>query len=218
MPPETRLPATSVTFAPKDRVRLRPVFAGAIVWDATAKQFGLEYVETPAFIIEADRRRRRELLDRPNLDDLVQAGGDVRGGEGRREEERARPLPQPLHESRGAGHIPAHDAEGFRHRADLDIDPAVESEVVDDAAAAAAEDALAVGVVDHDESLVRLGHRHDGIKGGDVPVHRENPVGDHQDALRPGGPRRGDGAVQIGGVGVAVDGAGGAGEAHAVHD
>ena len=85
-----------------------------------------------------------------------------------------------------AGDVAAQDADRLGQRADLDRDPAVEPEVVDRAAAVAAEHARGVGVVDHDRRAELLGRLDDPRQRRDVAVHAEDAVGDDEDeAVRP---------------------------------
>ena len=80
-----------------------------------------------------------------------------------------------------AGDVAAHDADRLGQRADLDVDAAVQVEVVDRAAAVPAQHAGGVRVVDHDRRLVAIGHVADAGQRRDVAVHREDAVGDDQD-------------------------------------
>ena len=82
-----------------------------------------------------------------------------------------------------AGHIAAQHAYRLGQRAHLDVDAAVEAEVVHGAAPVAAEHARGVGVVDHHGGLVPLGDLADAGQRGDVAVHAEDAVGDDQDVL-----------------------------------
>ena len=99
-------------------------------------------------------------------------------------------LDQVVLEVLAPGDVAAHHADRLGQRADLDVDPAVEVEVVDRAAPVAAQHARRVGVVDHDRRLVSLGHVADARERRDVAVHREHAVGDDQDRAdtRPFGP------------------------------
>ena len=130
-------------------------------------------------------RRSTSSVEASRMSTRRQAGRHVGRGERRGEEEGAGPLTEPLGQGGGAGHVPAHDAEGLGQRAHLDVDPAVQPEVVDDAPPAPAEHSLAVGVVHHDQGLVGLGDGDDGVERGDVAVHGEDAVGDDQDATAP---------------------------------
>jgi hypothetical protein len=78
------------------------------------------------------------------------------------------------------GHQAAHDAKRLAERAHLDVHPTVQAKVIDDAAPAAAEHALAVGIIDHQHDAVFFGHVADGVQRGDVAVHAEDAVGDDQ--------------------------------------
>ncbi len=113
-----------------------------------------------------------------------QASGRVRRGHGRGEQERPAALAQPVDNGRTAGDDPADDAERLRKRPDLDIDLAVQAEVIDDPAAAPAQHALTVGVVDHQQVVVLLGDGVDLIERRHIAVHAEHPVGDdHRPAI-----------------------------------
>ncbi len=81
-----------------------------------------------------------------------------------------------------ARHQPAHHAEGFRQRADFNVDLAMQAKVVHDAAPALAQHALAVGVIDHQDGLIILADGVDLVQRGDIAIHAEDPVGDHHGA------------------------------------
>ena len=63
----------------------------------------------------------------------------------------------------------------------------VDAEVLRCSAAARADEADRVGVVDHDERVVALGEIADAVEPGEVAVHREDAVGRDQPATRPCG-------------------------------
>ena len=85
-----------------------------------------------------------------------------------------------------AANVSAQRSDGFRERADLDSNPAVQAEMVDGAAAVLAEDARGVGVVDHDRGAEFFGRLDDAGQRRDVTVHREDAVG-HNQAAAPRG-------------------------------
>ena len=82
--------------------------------------------------------------------------------------------------SRRAADVAAERADGLRQRADLHVDLAVHVEVIDGAAAVAAEDAGGVGVVDHHDGAVLFAERGELVDGADVAVHGEDAVGDDE--------------------------------------
>ena len=111
-------------------------------------------------------------------------GGDAGGGDRRRvrggEEERAGAVVEVVDEVAAAADVAAECADGFRERADLDVDLSVAVEVIDGAAAVAAEDAGGVGVVDHHDGAVFFGEVGELVDGADVAVHGEDAVGDEE--------------------------------------
>ncbi len=91
------------------------------------------------------------------------------------------------------GDVATQDADRLGQRAHLDVDPAVEVEMVHGAPAVATEDARRMGVVDHDRGRVPVGDIADVAQRRDVAVHAEDAVGDDQDravAPRPARRRR----------------------------
>jgi hypothetical protein len=100
---------------------------------------------------------------------------------GRGEQEWSRPLDEDVAEALGTGHVAAEHADGLGERADLDRHPAVQPVVVDRPAAAPAEHARRVSVVDHDGRAVFLRRIDDAGQRRDVTVHREDAVGDDED-------------------------------------
>jgi hypothetical protein len=80
----------------------------------------------------------------------------------------------------GAANVSAQRADGFRERSDLNIDAAVHVEMIDGAAAVAAEHAGGVGVVDHHDGAVFFGELAQRGQRADVAVHGEDAVGDQQ--------------------------------------
>jgi len=99
---------------------------------------------------------------------------------GRREQERPRTVVEEVDEIASSADIAAERADGFGESSHLNIDAAVDVEVVDGAAAVAAEDARGVGVVNHHDGAVFFGEIAESRQGADVAVHREDAVGDEQ--------------------------------------
>ena len=79
----------------------------------------------------------------------------------------------------GRRHVPAQHANRLRERSHLQVDPAVEGEMIDRAATVLSQHAAGVGVVDHDQGLEPFGPLHDAGERGDVAVHAEDPVRDN---------------------------------------
>ena len=100
---------------------------------------------------------------------------------------------------------------------DFDVEFAVQAKVIDDAAPAVAQHALAVGVIHHREHPVLFRDLVDFIQRRDVAVHREDAVGDDEAApvLRQ---VLLDFRFQVGGIAVLVDDDLGAAQARAVDD
>jgi hypothetical protein len=71
-------------------------------------------------------------------------------------------------------------ADGFAERADLDVHAAMAAEMIDGAAAAAAEDAGGVGVVHHHDAVEFLGEVAELGQRGDVAFHGKDAVGDQE--------------------------------------
>ena len=116
--------------------------------------------------------------------DGLDAGSYVRHRHGAREEEGAPALAQPVDDRFLAGDKPADDAKGFAQRTHLDVDAAVQTEVVDDAAPTAPEHALAMRVVHHEHGAVRLGDLAQLVQRGDVTIHAEDPVAHDEPAAK----------------------------------
>ena len=112
-----------------------------------------------------------------------QVGGDRRRMRGR-EQERPGAVVQEVDQRAAAGDVAAERADRLRQRADLDVDAAVHAEMIDGAAAVAAEHAAGVRVVDHHDAAVFLGQRAQRRQRPEVAVHAEDAVGDQQLALR----------------------------------
>ena len=94
--------------------------------------------------------------------------------------------------ARAAGDVAAERADRLRQRADLDVHAAVHAEVIDGAAAVAAEHAARVRVVHHhDRSRTPRRASHSSGSGAEVAVHAEHAVGDEQLALRRAAARAG---------------------------
>ena len=65
-------------------------------------------------------------------------------------------LAQPVDDGCASGDHAAHDAKGLAHRADFDIDTAVQAKMIDNAAPTLAQHAFAVGVINHEHDVVAL--------------------------------------------------------------
>ena len=89
--------------------------------------------------------------------DRLKAGGHIGHGHGAGEQERPSALPQPIDDHLTAGHHAADHAKSLAHRADFDIDFAMQAKVIDDAAPTLAEHAFAMRVIDHQQDIVLLG-------------------------------------------------------------
>ena len=79
-----------------------------------------------------------------------------------------------------AADVAAERADGLRQRADLNVDATVQIEVVDGAAAVAAQHAGGVRVIDHHDGAVLFRQRGQLRQRADVAVHGEDAVGDDQ--------------------------------------
>ena len=82
-----------------------------------------------------------------------------------------------------ARHVAAQRADGFRQRADLDVDAAVHPEMIDRSAAVLSEDAAGVRIVHHHDAAELLGQRTQLWQRAEVAVHAEHAVRDQQLAL-----------------------------------
>ena len=80
----------------------------------------------------------------------------------------------------GAADVSAERADGFRKSSDLDIHASVDVEMIDGAAAVAAENAGGVGVVDHHDGAVFFCEVAQARERADVAVHGEDAIGDEQ--------------------------------------
>ncbi len=111
----------------------------------------------------------------------------ARGHDGRRmrggEQERTGSLGQDLAKGDRTGDVAPERADGLAERADLDRHAAVQPEMVDRSAAVPAEHARGVGVVDHHGRAERFGGLDDPGERRDVAVHREDPIGHHEDQV-----------------------------------
>ena len=145
---------------------------GVWLWPVSKPSCCISAAEQFGILPQPVHQFRRFLQDVDRLD----AGGHVGRGHGAGEEEGPAALAQPLDDDRLAGHQAADHAKGLAQRADLDIDPAVQAEVIDDAAPAAAQHAFAVRVVHHQHDAVLLGHFAHLVQRRDVAVHAEDAV------------------------------------------
>ena len=125
-----------------------------------------------------------EALDALGLGFENVEGGDAGGGDGGwmrgGEEEGAGAMVEVVNEIAGAADVAAETADGLGEGADLDVDLAMDVEVIDGAAAVAAEDARGVGVVDHHDGVVLPGESGELVDGADVAVHRKDAVRDDE--------------------------------------
>ena len=104
----------------------------------------------------------------------TEGGCDVENRNGRRA------MIEELDEVAGAADIAAERADSLRQRADLDIYAAVHIEMVDGAAAVAAQHAGGVRVIDHHDGAIFFGEVAERGQRADVAVHGEDAVGDQQ--------------------------------------
>ena len=79
-----------------------------------------------------------------------------------------------------AGDVPAERADRLRQRADLDVDAAVQAEMIDGAAALRAEHAARMGIVDHHDAAELVGEVAERRQRSEVAVHAEHAVGDDE--------------------------------------
>ena len=109
--------------------------------------------------------------------------GRRRGG---REDERARGVRQQVRELGVAGGERAVGAQRLAERADDDVDLALEAGLGDRAAAALADAARRVRLVDDDAHVVVAGELADLLERRDVAVHREDGLRHDERRARPG--------------------------------
>ena len=81
------------------------------------------------------------------------------------------------------GDVASERADGFRQRPDLNIDAAVQSEVVDRSAAFSAEHAARMRIVHHHDAAELVGQIAESRQCAEIAVHAEDAVGDQQRAL-----------------------------------
>jgi len=148
-------------------------------------------------------------------------GSLARGGGGRRmrsgEQERARAVVEEVDEFARAADVTSHDADGFAERADLNVNAAVAAEVIDGAAAAAAEDAGGMGVINHHDAIVFFGEVAEFRERSDIAIHGEDAIGDEEFVAGPVFRFLAD-AFAIGDVAMLEDFDGGFGKAAAIDD
>ena len=72
----------------------------------------------------------------------------------------------------------------FEKRAHLNMHAAVQAEMIDGAAAVAAQHAGGVRVVHHHDGAVLLGRLHQARQRADIAIHGEHAIGDQQLASR----------------------------------
>ena len=109
-------------------------------------------------------------------------GGDVRRARGGAEHVRAGPVLDEVHRLAVAADEPADAGQALAERAHDQVDVLLEAEVLGRPAAALAEHADAVGVVDHDGRLELLGDGDDLRERADVALHRVDAVDDDEPA------------------------------------
>ena len=91
---------------------------------------------------------------------------------------------QELDQVAAAANITAEHADGFRKRSHLDVHAAMQTEVVDGAAAVSSQHAGSMRIVDHHDGAMPFGGFHQPGQRADIAVHREHAVGDEQLAAR----------------------------------
>lgn len=111
-----------------------------------------------------------------------EASGGVGRGDCAGEEEGPRLLADVVHDGFLARDDAADHAERLAERADLQVEHAVQAEMVHDAAAAAAQHALAVRIIHHRQHAVLLRDLAEPVERRDVAVHAEHAIGDEQAA------------------------------------
>ena len=166
-------------------------------------------------MLAASRSRRSP--DDSSRSSAASAAPTIGGRDGVREEVRPRALAQQLDHLAAAGDVPAAGAaDRLAQGAGEDVHAAAGAGALGRAAAARAEDADGVRVVDHDHRVVALGEVADRRQVRDVAVHREHAVRGDQPAARAG--RLLELRLQIGHVAVAVAQPLGLDQADAVDD
>src|SRR5882724_1250415 len=98
----------------------------------------------------------------------------------RREQERTRAMVEKVDHFARAADVSTENADGLRQRTNLNINAAVDIEMVYGAAAVAAENAGGVRVVDHHDGTVFFGEVAECGERADVAVHGEDAVGDQE--------------------------------------
>src|SRR5262249_49661432 len=98
----------------------------------------------------------------------------------RREQERSRPMIEKLNERPASGDITTECANRLGKRADLNVHPAVDLEMIDRAAAVLAKYTAGVCVVNHHDAAEFFGKRAEPRQGAQITVHAEDAVRDEQ--------------------------------------
>src|SRR5437588_7949722 len=80
----------------------------------------------------------------------------------------------------GAADVSAERADGFGESPHLNVNTAMDIEVVDGPTSAASQNARGVSVVDHHDGIVFFSEVAKGGQGADVTVHGEDTVGDDE--------------------------------------
>src|SRR5207247_8750194 len=111
------------------------------------------------------------------------AGRRDGGRMGGAEEERARAMVEVLDQALRAADVSSQDADRLGERANLDVDLAVQVEMIHRAAAGLPQDSARMRVVDHHDRAVRPRARGNRAESCYVAVHAEAAVRDREPAL-----------------------------------
>ena len=130
------------------------------------------------------------------------SGGDGGGRRGGREDERPRGVDEEVHQLARAADVGAVAAERLAERADDHVDLVGDSGGRDRAAPAGSDAAGGVGLVDEQAAAVAPSEVRELRQWSDVPVHREDAVGDDQ---RGASRRSSQAPLEMLGVGVPID-------------
>ena len=136
-----------------------------------------------ARVLELAGEQRRPVL-RAHDPQRGERGADRGGHGGGGEEERARLDAQVVDDLVRAGDEAAAGGERLRERAHPQVDAVLDPEQLGRPGPARAEHAGAVRLVDHQARAVRLAQLDDLGQRGDVALHREDAVDDHEDRRR----------------------------------
>src|SRR6202020_3349523 len=97
-----------------------------------------------------------------------------------RKQKRPRPMIEKIDEIARSTDVSTQHSDGFRQSSNLDIDASVYIEVIDRAAAIAAEYARGVGIVDHHNCAVFFRDIAQAGQRADVAIHRKDSIADQQ--------------------------------------